>query len=118
MTSSLPGVDSTGVQDTAMTHSTHEQRLSLITQMMCCLIAADAKVSSSEIDVVYDSLVGIGLPVTHDEFRTRVIEACKAIHKNGALQVASSLAAASQLVSEPISSSNCCPSSDPARLQP
>jgi uncharacterized tellurite resistance protein B-like protein len=93
MTSSLPGVDSTVVQDTAMTHSTHEQRLSLITQMMCCLIAADAKVSSSEIDVVYDALVGIGLPVTHDEFRTRVIEACKAIHKNGALQVASSLAA-------------------------
>ena len=93
MTSSLPGVDSTVVQDTAMTLSTHEQRLSLITQMMCCLIAADAKVSSSEIDVVYDALVGIGLPVTHDEFRTRVIEACKAIHKNGALQVASSLAA-------------------------
>lgn len=75
-----------------MMQCTHEQRLDLITRMMCCLIAADAKVSSSEIDTVYDSLVGIGLPVTHDEFRTRVIEACKKIHADGVLQVASSLA--------------------------
>lgn len=69
----------------------HEQRLTLITQMMCCLIAADARVSSSEIDVVHDCLVGIGLLQSHATFRDRVITACKAIHSQGAIVVARSL---------------------------
>jgi hypothetical protein len=58
---------------------------------ICCVIAADGRVTSSEIDAAYDVLVGSGQSASPDRFRDAVIDACKAIHAANAVSVAREL---------------------------
>ena len=63
----------------------------LVVQAMCCVIAADGRVSGSEIDVVFDAMAGIGLRLSKERFRDEVIGSCKRIHRRGVLAVAEGL---------------------------
>lgn len=64
---------------------------SLLIKAVCCVIAADGRISGSEIDVVFDALAAIGLRQTPDAFRELVIKTCKEIHCSGVFVVADSL---------------------------
>jgi len=63
----------------------------LVINAMCCVIAADGRVSGSEIDVVFDALTAIGHRQTPEAFRELVIKTCKEIHRRGVFAVADSL---------------------------
>lgn len=70
---------------------TSDPAVSLVIKCMCCIIAADGRVSGSEIDVVYDALTALGHKQSPEVFRELVINACKHIHRNGAASVAEGL---------------------------
>jgi len=65
--------------------------VSLVIKCKCCVIAADGRVSGSEIDVVFDALVSIGHKQKAEAFRALVINTCKQIHRKGVVAVAESL---------------------------
>ncbi len=75
---------------------------SLLIKAVCCVIAADGRVSGSEIDVVFDALAAIGLRQTPDAFRELVIKTCKEIHCRGVFVVADSLCESLSTLDEPL----------------
>lgn len=70
---------------------TCDPAVSVVINCMCCIIAADGRVSGSEIDVVFDALVSIGQKPSPEVFRQLVIDTCKQIHRMGVVAVAESL---------------------------
>lgn len=68
-----------------------DSSVALVIKCMCCIIAADGRVSGSEIDVVFDALASIGHKQSPEAFRDLVIDTCKLIHRQGVVACADSL---------------------------
>jgi hypothetical protein len=68
-----------------------ESGAALVVRAMCCVIAADARVRGSEIDVVFDALAAIGHRATREQFRTTVISTCQDIYRKGVSAVVDGL---------------------------
>jgi len=60
-----------------------EKDRTLLVEMLCCVIAADKKISGREVQVVVDTLAGIGCKQSGGDVKNTVLDFCKAIHKRG-----------------------------------
>lgn len=75
---------------------THAMKLSaddseLLIELLCCVIAADKKVSAREVRFVSDLLSSLGLQTQRDVLQSRIVTYCKAIHGQGAKAYAEAL---------------------------
>lgn len=63
----------------------------LLLKAMCCVVAADGRVSGREITVIAEALTKAGCPTTPEQIRPAVIDLSKKIHATGASLYASRL---------------------------
>ena len=65
----------------------------LLLKAMCCVVAADGRVSGREITVIAEALTKAGFPTSPEQIRPAVIELSKTIHEKGTSLYARDLAA-------------------------
>lgn len=69
-----------------------EHDKTLLIETLCCVVAADGRVSGSEIAVIAEALTQAGCPTTREEIRPLVIEMSKQIHVRDVRRYADRLA--------------------------